>query len=90
MKELITSTWQWRSQDLREGGAKIFARKLFSHIPKMFTTPLIKRVLEGTYLADKEGCFRPNRDEKLLLWERILEASKFIIGSSFQSSIISS
>ena len=70
------------------GGAKTFACVLraqnFSHAPKMLTTPLIKHVL-----ADEEGCFRLNSDEKLLFWERILEASKFIVGSSFQSSIIS-
>ena len=54
----------------------------------MLTTPLIKRILEGSCMTDKEGCFRLNSDEKLLFWEQLLEASKFIVGSSFQSSII--
>ena len=31
-------------------------------------------------MADKEGGFRPGGDEKTLFKERILEASKFIVG----------
>ena len=48
---------QWRPQDLREGGAKTYAREAraqnFSHAPKMLTTPLIKRVLEGSWPTKK-------------------------------------
>ena len=47
---------QWRSQDLR-GGAKTFEREVhaqkFSHAPKVLTAPLIKRVLEGSWLTKK-------------------------------------
>ena len=39
--------------------------------------------------ADKEGCFRPDSDEKPLFRERISEASKFIVGNSCQLSIVS-
>ena len=59
------------------------ARKSFSHAPKTLTTPPHLGVLE-----DKEGCFRPSVDEKTLVKERILEASKFIVGRSCQLSII--
>jgi hypothetical protein len=38
-------------------------------------------------MAGKEGCFRPSNDEKSPFKERILEASKFIVGSSCQLSI---
>ena len=48
---------QWPPQDLREGGAKTFAREAcaqnLSHAPKTLTTPLIKRVLEGSWLTKK-------------------------------------
>ena len=52
------------------------ARKIFSHAPHLGV------------LEDKEGCFRPSDDEKTLVKERILEASKFIVGRSCQLSII--
>ena len=39
-------------------------------------------------LEDKEGCFRPSDNEKTLFKERILEASKFIVGRNCQLSII--
>ena len=50
--------------------------KIFSHAPHL-------RVL-----GDKQGCFRPSDDKKTLFKERILEASKFIVGRSCQLSII--
>ena len=57
MVSLMECHGQWRPQDLREGGAKTFAREAraqnFSHAPKTLTTPLIKRVLEGSWLTKK-------------------------------------
>ena len=54
---LQDSLVQWWPQDLREEGAKIFARKArtqnFSHAPKMLTIPLIKCVLEGSWPTNK-------------------------------------
>jgi hypothetical protein len=50
----------------------------------MLTTPLI-----NAFVNDKEGCFRPSINEKLLFRERILEASKFIVGLSYQLLIVS-
>jgi hypothetical protein len=50
----------------------------------MLTTPLI-----NAFANDREGCFRPSIDEKLLFRERILESSKFIVGISYQLLIIS-
>ena len=48
---------QWRPQDLREGVLRHSrakrALKIFSHAPKTLTTPLIKRVLEGSWLTKK-------------------------------------
>ena len=67
-------------EGLLEGGARSIARKIFSHAPHL-------RVLEDSWLT-KEGCFRPSNDEKTLFKERILEASKFIVGRSCQLSII--
>ena len=42
---------QWRSQDLKDGGARTFVREVknFSHAPQMLTTPLIKHILEGSW-----------------------------------------
>ena len=79
---------QGRVQDLKKGGAGPIARKVcaqnFSHAPKTLTTPLI-----NVLANDKEGCFRLSIDEKLLFRERIFEASKFIVGLSYQLLIIS-
>ena len=50
--------------------------KNFSHAPRLGV------------LEEKEGCFRPSDDEKTLFKERNLEASTFIVGRSFQLSII--
>jgi hypothetical protein len=50
----------------------------------MLTTPLI-----NAFASDREGCFRPSIDEKLLFRERILESSKFIVHLSYQLLIIS-
>ena len=52
----------------------------------MLTTPLIKCVLEGSWLTK---AVLGQVVTKLLFWERILEATKVIVGSSFESSIIS-
>jgi hypothetical protein len=41
------------------------------------------------HLADKEGCFRPSSDEKLLFRKRIPETSKIIVGSSYHLLIFS-
>ena len=56
--------------------------------PKCWSRPLINAFLkEADYY--KEGWVRPGSDDKLLFKERISEASKFIVGSSCQLSIIS-
>ena len=39
--------------------------------------------MEIEFLTDKEGCSRPSSDEKPFR-EQILEANKFIVGSSCQ------
>jgi hypothetical protein len=66
---------QWRIQDLKEGAARSIARKLLA-------TPLI-----NAFLKVAGCCFRPSGDEKPPFKERIVEASKFIVGSSCQLSI---
>ena len=72
---------------------KTFAHKACakncSHTPKMLITPLIKRVLEGSWLTKNAVLGQIAMRIKMLFWEQILEACKFIVGSSFQSSIIS-
>ncbi len=40
-------------------------------------------------MNDRESCFRPSIDEKLLFRERILESDKFVVGLSHQLLIIS-
>jgi hypothetical protein len=78
--------WQWRIQDLKEGGARSIARaKILATPPKHWPRPSLTR--SWRWLADKEGCFRPSNDEKPPFKEWILEDSKFIVGSSCQSSI---
>ena len=47
-----TNTWHWRVQDLEEG-ARSIAHKLFSHDPKTLTIPLIKQVLEDSWMTKK-------------------------------------
>jgi hypothetical protein len=74
---------------LKKGGVEPIAcearaHKNLSHAPKTLTTPLINALV-----SDREGCFRPSVDEKLLFRERILESSKFIVGLSYQLLIIS-
>ena len=63
------------------------ARKISSHAPKTLTTPLLWAFLKAK-TEHEEGCFRPSDDEKTLFKERILEASKFIVGRSCQLSTI--
>ena len=60
--------------------------KIFGHAPKILTTSLVNEFLKIT--GEKEGCFRQTSDEKPLFRERILEASKFIVSSNYQLSII--
>ena len=81
---------QWYTQDLNELGhshAKCMC-KIFSHAPKMLTTPLDNVFLKIAGLT-KAILGHNYSDEKLLFREQILEATKFIAGSSYQLSIIS-
>ena len=68
---------------LKKGGTKSIARAL---CPSTLTAPPNQHVLEGH--ADKEGCFRTSSDEKLQFRERILEASKLVVGSSCRTRLI--
>ena len=58
--------------------------KVFGHAHKILTTPLIKCILEGSWLTKKAVL-----SQVAMIRERIIEASKFIVGSSCQLSIIS-
>jgi hypothetical protein len=69
---------------ISEATHALCARKIFRHAPKTLTTPLI-----NAFTSDREGCFRPSIDEKLLFRERFLESSKFIVRLSYQLLIIS-
>jgi hypothetical protein len=73
--------YQGHVQDLKKGGAEPIACE--AHV-RSWPRPSLTRVW-----INKEGCFRPSIDEKLLFRERILEAKKFIVGLRYQLLIIS-
>ena len=76
--------WQWRVQDLKEGGAMLIVRKSLNYAPKTLTMPLANAFLKIAGWQRK--LFWPSSDEKELFREQILDDSKFIVSFGYQLS----